>query len=240
MGHALIGELRASADLGLAGAWERPGFDGTVPPGLVLAKELESLAGQLDLIIDFTAPDATARHADWCAEHGVAMVVGTTGMEAPHHAALNRAAERIAVMQAPNMSVGVSALCELLATATRMLPDFDMEIVETHHRHKKDAPSGTAMRLLEILQANRADTRARFERHGIIGARPESEIGVQTLRGGDVVGEHTVFYYGDGERLELTHRATDRRIFAAGAIRAARWLHGKPAGRYNMSDVLLS
>lgn len=239
MGQALIAEIRAGEGLALAGAWERPGFDGAILPGVTLTNSLESLAGELDLIIDFTAPNATARHAAWCAEHGVAMVVGTTGMEAPHHAALDAAAERIAVMQAPNMSVGVSALCELLAAATRMLPDFDMEIVETHHRHKKDSPSGTAMRLLEVLQQNRADTTARFERHGIIGARPESEIGVQTLRGGDVVGEHTVFYYGDGERLELTHRATDRRIFAAGAIRAARWVHDKPAGRYNMSDVLL-
>ncbi len=118
-------------------------------------------------------------------------------------------------------------------------PDFDVEIVETHHRHKKDAPSGTALHLLEAVQGAREGTQARFERCGDIGARPDDEIGVQTLRGGDVVGEHTVYFFGNGERLELTHRATNRGIFAAGAVRAARWVRGQPAGRYTMRDVLL-
>ena len=137
------------------------------------------------------------------------------------------------------MSVGVNVLCELVNQATRMLgPGWDLEVVETHHRNKKDAPSGTAMRLFDVLKNARDGSHGVFERHGMIGARTESEIGVQTLRGGDVVGEHTVFYFGNGERIELTHRATDRAIFARGAVRAAMWLSNQTPGFYSMGDVL--
>ena len=243
MGRAIAAEVEACPEASLAGVWERPGSVGVgkVYPdsGLMLASGPERLADSLDVVIDFTAPAATRAHARWCASHGVALVVGTTGLEPADHAVLDDASRSIPVVQAPNMSVGVNVLCAVVELAARLAGDaFDLEIVEAHHRLKKDAPSGTALRLLEVLESVRTDAEAVFERHGQIGARASNEIGVQTLRGGDVVGEHTVYLYGLGERLELTHRATDRRIFAAGAVRAALWLRGRPAGRYTMADVL--
>jgi 4-hydroxy-tetrahydrodipicolinate reductase len=194
----------------------------------------------LDVVIDFTSPEATMKHAVWCAENAVALVVGTTGLSSEDLRGLDEVSKRIPVVQAPNMSVGVNVLCTLVEQAAEMLGEsFDLEIVETHHRHKTDAPSGTALRLLDVVQRVRPEGLARFERHGDIGPRGQQEIGVQTLRGGDVVGDHTVFLFGSGERLELTHRATDRSIFAAGAVRAAQWAVQQPAGRYTMRDVLL-
>lgn len=250
MGRALVTGLNAAAGLGatddleLAGVWEREGADGvgqTYPPHptLTLQAGPNGLEGQLDVVIDFTGPEATLRHVAWCREHGVAIVIGTTGLTESIHATLDQAARDIALVQAPNMSIGVNALFALVADAARMLgPAYDLEVVETHHNRKKDAPSGTAMQLLRELQSVRTESHGCFERYGQIGARKPDEIGMQTLRGGDVVGEHTVFYFGAGERLELTHRATDRGIFATGALRAAGWVAGKPAGRYDMGDVL--
>ena len=244
MGRAIVSALKDTPDVELAGVFERPGHDAVGAPyvldeRLVVHGGPDLLAGALDVLIDFTAPGASTLHAGWCAENGVALVLGTTGIEPEHQRAIDAATRRVAVVQAPNMSVGVNVLCALVSAAARMLgPSFDVEIVETHHKRKKDAPSGTALRLLDVAQAARPGSEPVFARHGLIGERGTGEIGVQTLRGGDVVGEHTVFFFGTGERIELTHRATDRAVFAAGAVRAARWAAGRAPGRYAMSDVL--
>lgn len=192
--------------------------------------------------IDFSSPASTAATAAAAAERGVALMVGTTGVGADGKQALAEAARRIPVVFAPNTSVGITVLLQLVADATRLLgPDYDLEIVETHHRMKRDSPSGTALRLAEAVAeaAGRDLARdARYERHGDIGPRTKSEIGIQTLRGGDVVGDHTVFFLGDGERIEITHRASTRDTFARGAVRAALWLRDRGPGLYDMRDVL--
>jgi len=196
-----------------------------------------------DVVIDFTAAEASVAHAAVCAKHGVALVVGSTGFSAQDKAAVAQAASKVPVVMAPNMSVGVTLMLKLVAEAAQILgPKFEPEIVELHHRKKRDAPSGTAVRLAEVV----ADTLAkvgerpalRMAREGMVGERTANEIGVVALRGGDVVGEHTVFFLGDGERLELTHRATNRDTFASGAVRAARWVVGRKPGLYDMMDVL--
>ncbi len=230
MGRALATRLEAHPSLVLGAAWERPGI-GAWPE--------HAPADGLDVVVDFTAPAALGGHLALCLERGLPLVVGTTGLRPEDHAAIDAAARQIPVLQAANTSVGVNTLLELVRRAALLVgAGFDLEIVEAHHRGKRDAPSGTALALLAALQEARPGAQGVFARHGDIGARTAEEIGVQTLRGGDVVGEHTVFMYGAGERLELSHRATDRGIFADGALRAAEWLVGRPAGRYRMSDVL--
>lgn len=192
--------------------------------------------------IDFSSPEATARHAAAAAAAGAALVVGTTGVTAEGKEALNTAARTVPVVFAPNTSVGVTVLLRLCAEAARLLgPGFDLEIVETHHRRKRDAPSGTALRLAEaVAEATGRDLSkdARMVRQGDVGPRTSREIGIQTLRGGDVVGDHTVFFLGDGERVEITHRASSRETFARGALRAALWVVGQPPGLYDMRAVL--
>jgi 4-hydroxy-tetrahydrodipicolinate reductase len=194
------------------------------------------------VVIDFTTPAASVNHAKVCAERGTPLVVGTTGFSAAAKAEVAGAAQRIPVLMAPNMSVGVNLLFKLVSQAARALgPSYDVEIVEAHHRNKADAPSGTALRLAEVAaDALGLDPQisAVYERHGQVGARKAGTIGVQALRGGDVVGEHTVLFLTEGERIELIHRASSRDTFAAGAVRAARFLVGKPAGLYDMQDVL--
>lgn len=239
MGRALCTRVLADTTLALAAAWEHPGHAalGEAIGGLALASA-PALSG-VDVAIDFTSPAATRAHLALCVESRVPLVIGTTGLSPADHALIDRAAASIPVLQAANTSVGVCALLELVQRAAELVgPGFDLEIVESHHRAKRDAPSGTALALLGALQKARPDAHGVFERHGDVGPRRADEIGVQTLRGGDVVGEHTVYLYGLGERLELTHRATDRGIFADGALRAARWLAGKTPGRYTMPDVL--
>jgi 4-hydroxy-tetrahydrodipicolinate reductase len=198
--------------------------------------------GAADVWIDFTVPAATAAYADAAVGAGAALVIGTTGLHDDHRAAIERAAKKVPVVYAANYSVGVNVMLKLVADAAQTLGTaYDIEIVETHHRAKRDAPSGTALRLAEKLaEATGRDlaTDARYERHGDIGPRPTSQIGVQTLRGGDVVGDHTVHFMGLGDRLEITHRASSRDTFAAGAVRAALWLAGRPAGLYDMRSVL--
>ena len=241
MGRALSAAVQSTDGFVLAAVWEAPehaevGRAYGDLPGLEVGTGPE---GALDIVLDFTAPEATVRLAAWCAERGTRMVIGTTGLEGEHRTAIEAAAERVPVVLAPNMSIGINVLLELVSLAARMVgPAFDLELCETHHRMKKDAPSGTALRLLEALRQARTDCDPVFARHGIIGARRPEEIGVQTLRGGDVVGEHTVFLFGEGERLELTHRATDRGIFVSGAVRAATWLLDREPGLYSMADVL--
>jgi 4-hydroxy-tetrahydrodipicolinate reductase len=251
MGGHIIRLLRAEG-LELAGATERPGFApgldaaaaaGLPPAGIPVTTDLAAaLARGADVVIDFTSFEASAAHAEICAQKGVALVIGSTGFTKEARARVEAAARRVPIVLSPNMSVGVNALFALVAQAAGILGDaYDVEIVEMHHKKKKDAPSGTAMRLAEIAAEALSRDPARdlqFVRHGMIGERPQKEIGVQTLRGGDVVGEHTVYFVGEGERIELTHRATSRDQFARGAVRAARWVVGKPAGLHDMADVL--
>jgi 4-hydroxy-tetrahydrodipicolinate reductase len=193
-----------------------------------------------DVVVDFSAPGATAALAPLAAARGTAIVTGTTGLDPEAHAALAKAAVRVPVLAEPNMSVGVHVLARLVREAVAVLPDFDLEIVETHHRAKVDAPSGTALRLAEVAAAARASVASRqvHGRHGKPGPRRADEIGMHALRGGDVIGDHEVHLMGGGERLELTHRATNRDVFAHGALRAARWMVGKPPGSYALRDVL--
>jgi 4-hydroxy-tetrahydrodipicolinate reductase len=244
MGRRILALCHADPELRLAGATVRPGSPqaGSQVHGVTLREDLPAAATGADVIIDFTTPVHAIGAARLAADAGVALVVGTTGLGADAHAALEAAAQRVPVVWAPNMSVGVNLLAALVDRASRALgAGWDAEIVELHHRHKRDAPSGTALALAEAAaRARGLDPHAarRSVRDGDVGARPDGEIGVMALRGGDVVGEHTVFFLGGGERLELTHRATDRDVFARGALRAARWAVGRPPGLYGMREVL--
>ncbi len=253
MGARILNAARAEWDLLVVGATERSGsphigldaglLSGAGPLDVTVRASLdEALAGGADVVIDFTAPSASLHHAAVCAKRNVALVVGTTGFSAQAKAELAGHAREIPVLMAPNMSVGVNVLSRLVAEAARALgPSYEVEIVELHHRGKEDAPSGTALHLAQAAaEALGLDPQsaAVYERHGDIGPRKPGTIGMQTLRGGDVIGDHTVYFLADGERLELTHRATSRDNFARGAVRAARFLAGKPKGLYDMRDVL--
>ncbi len=192
-----------------------------------------------DVVVDFSAPDVTVALLPVASSIGCAVVSGTTGLNEDARAALDAAATRVPVLWEPNMSIGIHVLAQLLAKAVAGLPDWDVEIVELHHRDKIDAPSGTAIRLAEVARSARSEsTRLVYGRHGKHGARRADEIGLHALRGGDVVGDHVVHLMGGGERLELAHRATSRDVFAHGALRAARWIAGRPPGRYSLHDVL--
>jgi 4-hydroxy-tetrahydrodipicolinate reductase len=252
MGGQILRSLRAEGGFSIVGATERPGFPpgldagaaaGVGPIGVPVTSDLADLLRRgADVVVDFTSHEASAAHAALCAAAGAALVIGSTGFTPETKARVAEAARRIAIVQSPNMSVGVNVMFALVRDAARALGDaYDVEILEIHHNKKKDAPSGTAVRLAEVaaeaLQRDVAKD-VQHARHGIIGERPPREIGVQTLRGGDVVGEHTVYFVGEGERVEVTHRATSREQFARGAVRAARWVAGKPAGLYDMADVL--
>ena len=205
-------------------------------------------AGDAEVWIDFTAPEATPSNLAAAAAAGAGLVIGTTGLSDDTKAAIAETAKKIPIVFAPNMSVGVTLLCKLVTQAAKTLGEgYDIEIVETHHRHKRDSPSGTALRLGEVAAEATGRTLANdgvFSRHGDVGPRTDREIGMQTLRGGDVVGDHTVFFFGNGERVELTHKASSRQTFARGAVRAAVWLaekrrrDPKATGLYDMNDVL--
>jgi len=210
--------------------------------GVKITASLAQAMTDADVLIDFTWPEVTLANAELCAELGKAMVVGTTGLNPEQRAGIARVAERTPVVFAPNMSVGVNVCFKLLKDMAKTLGEgFDVEIVELHHNKKKDSPSGTAVRMGEIV-ADALDRDyskvANYHREGMCGERTAGEIGMQTVRGGDIVGEHTVYFIGMGERIELTHRAMSRDMFARGAVRAAGWLGGKKAGLYDMQDVL--
>ena len=212
---------------------------GIGPIGTVVADAFAALEHvRADVVIDFSTPHATLTLAPIAAAAGTAIVSGTTGLGDDARAALDRAAARVPVLWEPNMNLRVHVLSSLVARAAMELPDWDVEIVETHHRAKVDAPSGTALRLAEAVQKARAGTRLVHGRHGRPGARSTAEIGMHALRGGDVVGDHEVHLLGGGERIELTHRATSRDVFAHGALRAAAWIVGKTPGTYSLADVL--
>ena len=203
-----------------------------------LAKEIDGC----EAVVDFSHPSATDAICRACLGAGKPLVVGTTGHSTEERALLEKAAKSLPIVFSPNFSVGVNALFWLTRKAAEMLgQDFDLEIVETHHRLKKDAPSGTARRLAEILcEVRKLDytKNVAHGREGLIGERPAAEIGVHSIRAGDVVGDHTVTFAGRGERLELAHKASSRETFAAGALRAAKWVVGRPVGLYSMEDVL--
>lgn len=195
-----------------------------------------------DVFIDFTVPATTEAHARACVEAGVAWVVGTTGLDATQETCLDAAASKVPVCQSANFSTGVNLMLRLVELAAAAVDDeTDLEVIEAHHRHKVDAPSGTALAIGKALAAGRKvtlDEHAVMSREGITGARPQGAIGFATIRGGDIVGDHTALFASEGERIEITHRAGTRLAFARGALRAARWLAGRPAGRYDMQDVL--
>lgn len=251
MGAVLVRMVREAGDLLVAGGTDRPGSPavgkdvGLVaqlePLQLTTAASLRDVVDGCDVVIDFTTPEAGLEHARICAEAKKPIVIGATGFTAELRQGLLEPAKVVPIVASPNMSVGVNLVIEVAAQlAARLGPDFDVEVVETHHRMKKDAPSGTAVRLAdELVKAlGRSPDDVRTSRVGMVGERPRGEIGVQALRGGDVVGEHTVFFFGDGERVELTHRATSRDQFGRGALRAARWVVSRPPGLYDMTNVL--
>lgn len=252
MGRALIATVAATPGATLAAAIDRAeapvlGSDagtlaGLEPLGLPVTSDLAAALEVSDVLIDFTRPEGTLAALAACRVAGKPIVIGTTGLSTEQAAAVTQASRQLAVCQAANFSVGVNVLLKLVEDAARTLGDaYDVEIVEAHHRHKVDAPSGTALALGEAaargLQRNLREV-AVYGREGCTGARASETIGFATVRGGDVIGDHTVMYLGEGERVELTHKASSRLNFAGGAIRAALWLHGRPAGAYSMRDVL--
>jgi 4-hydroxy-tetrahydrodipicolinate reductase len=210
--------------------------------GIVTVGNLDQVVDQFDVLIDFTAPDASLRHLALCQSHGKALVLGTTGFSQQEQQQIASAAEVIPVVFAPNMSVGVNLCLKLLEQAAATLgDDVDIEIMEAHHRHKKDAPSGTALKMGEVIAnqlGRQLDDVAVYGREGAGEERDRKTIGFATVRAGDIVGDHTVVFAGLGERVEITHKASSRMTFASGAVRAAVWLQDKKAGLYSMSDVL--
>ncbi len=252
MGRTLVDAINQSDQLHLSAAIERPdsslvGADsgelaGIGKNGITIVDQLAKVIDEFDVLIDFTAPQATLENARLCAENGRKMVIGTTGIDDLGKAELAAAARNTAIMFAPNMSVGVNLCFALLDLAARVLgDDVDVEIIEAHHKHKVDAPSGTALRMGEVV-ADALDRKlsecAIYGREGQTGARDPKTIGFATVRAGDIVGEHTVMFAADGERVEITHKASSRMNFARGAVRACEWLADQPNGLYDMQDVL--
>lgn len=246
MGQTIARLATESPDHSLAALVERPGCDaGLEAAGCPVGTDLDAVLPQRPgaVVIDFTAPEASVAAAETCARHGNPIVIGTTGLTPQQRDALAASAENTRVFFAPNMSVGVNVLLQVLPKLVQLLGEaYDLEMVELHHKHKKDAPSGTALKLADCLAEARGwdlEKVGRYCREGIIGAREHEEIGVQTIRGGDVVGVHTVYCLGPGERIEVTHQAHSRETFASGSLRAAAWLSGQKPGRlYGMEDML--
>ena len=251
MGRMLIDAIAQAPDTVLAGALGSPGspslgldagaFSGRAA-GVAIASELAIGLANAQFLIDFTRPEATLKHLQYCAAHGIKLIIGTTGFDEEGKAAIRAAAEKTAIVFAPNMSVGVNVTLKLLEMAAKSMAEgYDIEIVEAHHRHKVDAPSGTALKMGEVI----ADALGRdlkqcavYGREGVIGERDPSTIGFATIRGGDIVGDHTVLFAGIGERIEISHKSSSRATYAHGALRAARFLADKTTGLYDMQDVL--
>ena len=245
MGRALLDAAQGRNDLRIAAAVDRPdaqGLGATLAAGLIASADLEAGLAACDVYIDFTTPAATRAVAEAAARQRRAAVIGTTGMQAADEAALDQLARAAPIVVAGNFSLGVNLVLGLVRQAARALgPEWDAEVVETHHRAKRDAPSGTALMIARAIAAGHGadyDSVKRHARDGDVGPRPRGEIGVSSVRGGDVIGEHTAFFFGAAERLEISHRATSRAIFAVGALRAAAWVVAQPPGRYDMLDVL--
>ena len=251
MGRSLIEAILASADLKLSAALEvaaspQLGRDAGEalgsPCGISVSADYAAGIGAADCLIDFTRPEGSLMHLDACVKAGTNMVIGTTGFDAQGKQRIADAAKRIAIVFAPNMAVGVNATFKLAQVAAQVLGDaYDVEIVEAHHRHKVDAPSGTALKLGEVVAAalgRELKSCAVYGREGETGERDAKSIGFHSVRGGDIVGEHTVIFAGSGERVEITVRSQSRMTYAVGALRAARFLKGKASGLYDMQDVL--
>jgi len=245
MGKVLLDCVAQADDLVLHAALEHEGnaLLGTdAGGGVKITSDIEAGLKGADALIDFTRPEGTMQHLDICRRLGVNLVVGTTGLNAQQKAQLGAAAQDIGIVFAPNMSVGVNLVFKLLETASRVLAHgYDIEVIEAHHRHKVDAPSGTALGMGEVIARTLGrdlEQCAVYGREGVTGERDPSTIGFATVRGGDIVGDHTVLYAGIGERIEITHKASSRATFALGALRAARYLQENPAGLYDMQDVL--
>ncbi|MFP5467375.1 MAG: 4-hydroxy-tetrahydrodipicolinate reductase [Gammaproteobacteria bacterium] len=251
MGRMLIEAVLASDDCVLSGALDVPGspaigqdagaFTGKVT-GVAITGDLASGLAASDCLIDFTRPEGTMVHLRACAEHGVGLVIGTTGFSEDQKAEIAAVARTVPIMMAPNMSVGVNVTLKLLQMAAKALSTgYDIEIIEAHHRHKVDAPSGTALKMGEVI----ADALGRdlkdcavYAREGVTGERDPSSIGFATIRGGDIVGDHTVLFAGTGERIEIAHKSSSRVTYAQGSLRAVRFLAGQSCGLYDMFDVL--
>ncbi len=250
MGRVLLECVNKADDLELHAALEHAAsehigrdagdFGGT--RGVVIGGDAETVLKGADVLIDFTRPEGTLHHLEICRQLGVNMVIGTTGFNAQQKAWLGAAAQQIGIVFAPNMSVGVNLTFKLLEMASKVLSHgYDIEIIEAHHRHKVDAPSGTALGMGEVIARTLGRDLAKcavYGREGVTGERDPSTIGFATVRGGDIVGDHTVLFAGTGERIEITHKASSRATFAVGALRAARFLQVHPAGLYDMQDVL--
>lgn len=250
MGKILLEAVMAAPDMRLHAALDRSGSPflgrdagemlGTTT-GVAITDDLDAVKGA-DALIDFTRPEATLKHIEACRRHRVPMVIGTTGIDGAGKTAIGEAARDIPVVFAPNMSVGVNLVFKLLDVAARVLDEgYDVEIVEAHHRHKVDAPSGTALRMGEVIaSALGRDLKecAVYGREGVTGERQASTIGFATVRGGDIVGDHTALFATVGERVEISHKASSRMTFALGALRAVRFLHGRGGGLFDMQDVL--
>jgi len=252
MGRALVQAVATTEGLQLGGATEQPGSSligsdagelaGAGRLGVPIRASLEQVLDAVDMVIDFTRPAATLEHLKACRAAGRAMIIGTTGFSEDDRQSIFAAAKEIPIVFAPNMSVGVNLCFKLLDVAARVMGgDADIEIIEAHHRHKVDAPSGTALRMGEVVAAALGrDLRACavYGREGVTGERAREAIGFETIRAGDVVGEHSVWFATEGERVEIVHKASSRMTFARGAARAALWLTDRPAGCYDMQDVL--
>lgn len=251
MGRMLIEAARAAGDCEIAGALDVAaspaiGSDATAflghASGVAITADVAQAVKGAHVLIDFTRPEGTVAHAAACAAAGVAMVIGTTGFSEAQKAQIAQAAKKIPIVMSPNMSVGVNVTLKLLEMAAKaMSTGYDIEIVEAHHRHKVDAPSGTALKMGEVIAGalgrNLKDC-AVYSREGVTGERDPSTIGFATIRGGDIVGDHTVLFAGTGERIEIAHKSSSRATYAQGSLRAVRYLAGKPPGLYDMFDVL--
>jgi 4-hydroxy-tetrahydrodipicolinate reductase len=250
MGRTIIRALSEASDMQLALALEHAdspaiGMDAGELAGISsrgAPVQADFAGAEFDVLIDFSQPAATLAYIERCQTAGCKVIIGTTGFDDAGRQRIRAAAEKTAIVFAPNMSVGVNLCFYLLEIAARVLgEDVDIEVMEAHHRHKQDAPSGTALRMGEVLaQALGRDLKqdAVFGRHGVTGERPRRQIGFSTVRAGEIVGEHTVLFAGAGERVEITHKAESRLTFAVGALRAARWVTGKDSGLFDMQDVL--
>jgi len=252
MGLSIFRLLNTQEDIQIVGATEienHPAIgndigivSGEGEIGVPVTNGIEESSSDADVIVDFTTPSSTLENARYASAHGKSMVIGTTGFTEEEKNELKGLCDSFPCVFSPNMSIGVNVMFEATKKIAEVLGDeFDVEIIEAHHKHKVDAPSGTALRLGEAAAEglNRDFLSvARFERHGAIGERGEKEIGMQTIRAGDIVGEHTVMFCGTGERIELTHRALSRDNFAKGAVRAVKWISDKPSGMYTMKEVL--
>lgn len=251
MGRALIEAVAQSADFRLKAALEMPGNPllgkdageqvGS-PNGVRISADLERALPGCDVLVDFTRPEGTLAHLELCRKHGVSLVIGTTGFSPEQKQRIAEAAKTISIVMAPNMSVGVNLTFKLIELAAKVLNEgYDIEIIEAHHRHKVDAPSGTALRMGEMAAHALGRDLAQcavYGREGVTGERKASTIGFATVRGGDIVGDHTALFAGTGERVEITHRAASRATFALGALRAARFLATRKSGLFDMQDVL--